>query len=236
MRSLAAVTLAQGGDRRSSRTLWESLRESADNEWLRNNATFRLAQLDALDAIDQLTAVAAAFRARTGAVPGVLGRAASAPACCPATPFDPGGVPYALDAASGTVTVGRRFAPRAAAGRGPGEPAATPAMSMAYLVVALVGLVIGSFLNVCIYRLPRDQSVVWPASRCTACGREISWYENIPVLSYAVLRGRCRTCGEAISLMYPLIELLTAGVFVATLRRLRPHGAVRGSGRRSAPR
>jgi leader peptidase (prepilin peptidase)/N-methyltransferase len=87
---------------------------------------------------------------------------------------------------------------------------------MAYLSVALVGLVIGSFLNVCIYRLPRDQSVVWPASRCTACGREISWYENIPVLSWAALRGRCRTCGESISLMYPLIELLTAGVFVAT--------------------
>jgi leader peptidase (prepilin peptidase)/N-methyltransferase len=87
---------------------------------------------------------------------------------------------------------------------------------MAYLLVALVGLVIGSFLNVCIYRLPHDQSVVWPASRCTACGREIDWYENIPVVSYAVLRGRCRTCGEPISVMYPLIELLTAGVFVAT--------------------
>jgi leader peptidase (prepilin peptidase)/N-methyltransferase len=89
-------------------------------------------------------------------------------------------------------------------------------MSMASLLVALVGLVIGSFLNVCIYRMPRDLSVVWPASRCTACGREIGWYENIPVLSWAVLRGRCRTCGEPISVMYPLIELLTAGVFVAT--------------------
>ena len=89
-------------------------------------------------------------------------------------------------------------------------------MSMAYILVALVGLVIGSFLNVCIYRMPRDLSVVWPASRCTACGREISWYENIPVLSWAALRGRCRTCGEPISVMYPLIELLTAGVFIAT--------------------
>jgi leader peptidase (prepilin peptidase)/N-methyltransferase len=89
-------------------------------------------------------------------------------------------------------------------------------MSIASVFVALVGLVIGSFLNVCIYRMPRDLSVVWPASRCTACGREISWYENIPVVSWAVLRGRCRTCGEPISLMYPLIELLTAGVFVAT--------------------
>jgi leader peptidase (prepilin peptidase) / N-methyltransferase len=87
---------------------------------------------------------------------------------------------------------------------------------MAYAIAALFGLVIGSFLNVCIYRLPRDLSIVWPASRCTTCGRELSWYENIPVFSYAVLRGRCRTCGQHISVMYPLIELLTAGVFVAT--------------------
>jgi leader peptidase (prepilin peptidase)/N-methyltransferase len=87
---------------------------------------------------------------------------------------------------------------------------------MAYLLVALVGLVIGSFLNVCIYRMPRNLSIVWPASRCTACGREIAWFENIPVVSYVVLRGRCRTCGEPISVTYPLIELLTSGVFVAT--------------------
>ncbi len=93
---------------------------------------------------------------------------------------------------------------------------------MAYLLVALVGLVIGSFLNVCIYRMPRDLSIVWPASRCTACGRVIAWYENIPVLSYAVLRGRCRTCGERISVMYPLVELLTAGVFVATYAAFGP--------------
>jgi len=86
---------------------------------------------------------------------------------------------------------------------------------MALLTAALFGLVIGSFLNVCIYRLPRDQSIVWPASRCTTCGREISWFENIPVLSYAILRGRCRTCGDRISLMYPLVEVVTAGVFVA---------------------
>jgi leader peptidase (prepilin peptidase) / N-methyltransferase len=89
-------------------------------------------------------------------------------------------------------------------------------VTMAYLFTALFGLIIGSFLNVCIYRLPRDLSVVWPASRCTTCGREIRWYENIPVASYVALRGRCRTCGEHISLMYPLVEILTACVFVAT--------------------
>jgi leader peptidase (prepilin peptidase) / N-methyltransferase len=85
---------------------------------------------------------------------------------------------------------------------------------MAYAAAVLFGLVIGSFLNVCIYRLPLDQSIVWPASRCTTCGRELAWYENIPVFSYLALRGRCRTCGQHISIMYPLIELLTAAVFV----------------------
>ncbi len=87
---------------------------------------------------------------------------------------------------------------------------------MAYLVAAVFGLVIGSFLNVCIYRLPLDQSIAWPASRCTSCGRELSWYENIPVLSYAALGGRCRTCRAHISLMYPVIEVLTGALFVVT--------------------
>jgi leader peptidase (prepilin peptidase) / N-methyltransferase len=87
---------------------------------------------------------------------------------------------------------------------------------MPYLFVAALGLVIGSFLNVCIYRLPLDQSIVWPGSRCTSCGRELSWYENIPVLSYAALGGRCRTCRAPISLVYPVIEALTAAMFVAT--------------------
>jgi hypothetical protein len=105
LRSLAAVTLAQGGDRRSSRVLWQSLRESADNEWLRNNATFRLAQLDALDAIDRLTAVAAAFKAGTGEFPASWDALVRA-RLLSTTPVDPGGVPYALDAASGSVTLG----------------------------------------------------------------------------------------------------------------------------------
>jgi leader peptidase (prepilin peptidase) / N-methyltransferase len=86
---------------------------------------------------------------------------------------------------------------------------------MPFILVALFGLVIGSFLNVCIYRLPRDQSVVWPASRCTTCGRALSWYENVPVVSYLALRGNCRTCGEHISIMYPIIEAVTALTFVA---------------------
>ena len=78
---------------------------------------------------------------------------------------------------------------------------------------ALFGAVIGSFLNVCIHRLPRDTSIVWPASACPACGRALSWFENIPIVSYAFLRGRCRTCGAPISPRYPIVEALTAAMF-----------------------
>ena len=81
----------------------------------------------------------------------------------------------------------------------------------ALVVVAALGLAVGSFLTVCIYRLPRRESLAFPASHCTACGRSLRWYENVPVLAYVILRGRCRTCGARISLVYPLIEL-AAGV------------------------
>ena len=75
------------------------------------------------------------------------------------------------------------------------------------------GALVGSFLNVCIYRLPLDKSVVWPASACPHCGRLLSWYENIPVLSWLALRARCRTCAAPIGVRYPIIEALTAVMF-----------------------
>ena len=80
---------------------------------------------------------------------------------------------------------------------------------------AAFGAIAGSFLNVCIYRLPLGKSVVWPASGCPRCGRLLSWYENIPVLSWVVLRGRCRTCAAPIGVRYPIIEALTAVMFGA---------------------
>ena len=83
------------------------------------------------------------------------------------------------------------------------------------VLLGLLGLIVGSFLNVCIYRLPRRESVNWPGSHCTACNRPLSWYENVPIVSWLVLRGRCRTCGERISFVYPLVELITAVLFVA---------------------
>ena len=78
---------------------------------------------------------------------------------------------------------------------------------------AIAGLMIGSFLNVCISRLPKRESIVWPASHCTACSRPLAWFENIPILSWVVLRGRCRSCLSRISIVYPLVELTTGLVF-----------------------
>jgi leader peptidase (prepilin peptidase)/N-methyltransferase len=83
------------------------------------------------------------------------------------------------------------------------------------ILLGLLGLAVGSFLNVCIYRLPRHESLNWPASHCTSCRRPLAWYENVPLVSWLVLRGRCRTCGEAISVMYPAVEAITGAVFVA---------------------
>jgi leader peptidase (prepilin peptidase) / N-methyltransferase len=81
------------------------------------------------------------------------------------------------------------------------------------IVAAVLGAMIGSFLNVCIYRIPKGRSIVWPGSACGSCGHSLAWFENIPVLSYVVLRGRCRACSSAISLRYPFVELLTAAMF-----------------------
>jgi leader peptidase (prepilin peptidase)/N-methyltransferase len=81
---------------------------------------------------------------------------------------------------------------------------------LAPLFAFLFGACIGSFLNVCIARWPREQSVIRPRSRCPKCGHQLAWFENVPLVSWAVLRGRCRCCTETIALMYPLVELLVA--------------------------
>ncbi|HXF37623.1 MAG TPA: prepilin peptidase, partial [Actinomycetota bacterium] len=87
----------------------------------------------------------------------------------------------------------------------------------AFRVVAfgLVGLVIGSFLSVVAHRVPRGESIVRPRSRCPSCGVQLRAVDNLPVVSYLLLRGRCRACGTRISPTYPLLELATAGLFVA---------------------
>jgi leader peptidase (prepilin peptidase) / N-methyltransferase len=82
-------------------------------------------------------------------------------------------------------------------------------------VAGVFGLLFGSFLNVCIYRIPRDLSVIAPRSFCPECGHAISWYDNVPLLSYAMLAGRCRACRKRIGLRYPIVELSTAILFGA---------------------
>ena len=94
--------------------------------------------------------------------------------------------------------------------------------------VFVFGAIIGSFLNVCIVRLPEARSVVRPPSHCPVCRRDIAWYDNVPVVSYLLLRGRCRTCGTRISPLYPVVELLTGGLAVALWLRLGPTLAFAG--------
>src|SRR5262245_49446060 len=78
----------------------------------------------------------------------------------------------------------------------------------------VIGLCVGSFLNVCIARLPLEKSLLWPGSRCGNCLQPIRWYDNLPLIGYVVLRGRCRTCGASFSIRYLVVELLTGLGFV----------------------
>ena len=82
------------------------------------------------------------------------------------------------------------------------------------LIVFLLGLVIGSFLNVCIHRFPEEKSVIWPGSHCPKCKHKISWYDNIPLLSFFILRGQCRHCKAAISWRYPIVEFLSGIIWI----------------------
>jgi leader peptidase (prepilin peptidase)/N-methyltransferase len=88
-------------------------------------------------------------------------------------------------------------------------------------ILIVLGLAVGSFLNVCIHRLPRGESLTLPPSRCPACEYRLRWFDNIPVVSYALLGGRCRKCRTAISIRYPLVELAAMALFVV-------HGEVFG--------
>jgi leader peptidase (prepilin peptidase)/N-methyltransferase len=105
--------------------------------------------------------------------------------------------------------------------RRPQRPACTltPVTAFVTVVCGLFGLIVGSFLNVVIHRVPRKESVVRPRSRCPGCGTQLAERDNIPVVSWLLLRGKCRTCGAPISARYPLVELLTGALFVAAAIR-----------------
>ncbi|HYV82248.1 MAG TPA: prepilin peptidase, partial [Pyrinomonadaceae bacterium] len=84
-----------------------------------------------------------------------------------------------------------------------------------YVIAGVFGAIIGSFLNVVIHRVPNEESIVFPNSRCPSCGAVIAFYDNIPVLSWMLLGAKCRKCKERISFRYPAVELLTAALFIA---------------------
>ncbi len=91
-----------------------------------------------------------------------------------------------------------------------------------YFAVFVFGSLIGSFLNVCIYRIPRNMSVVWPSSRCTSCDSPVRPWDNIPLISYLLLLGRCRHCKDKISVRYPVVEAINAFLYVSLLWRYGP--------------
>ena len=98
------------------------------------------------------------------------------------------------------------------------------------IVAGVLGAMVGSFLNVCIYRWPNDLSVVKPRSRCGDCGRTIAWYDNIPMVSWFLLKGRCRWCGARVSIQYPLVELSTAFIWAWMAATIMPEWqALRGA-------
>ena len=92
-------------------------------------------------------------------------------------------------------------------------------MTLLIVFIFLLGLTVGSFLNVCICRIPRGESIVFPNSHCPRCGAAIRPYDNVPVVSFLLLKGRCRNCGDIISWQYPVVELLTACLFTGTVLR-----------------
>ncbi len=84
------------------------------------------------------------------------------------------------------------------------------------ILISLYGAIIGSFLNVCIYRIPREESIALPSSHCPNCGTSLKWHDLVPVFSFIVQKGKCRYCGEKISLQYPIVELLNACIYLFT--------------------
>lgn len=91
------------------------------------------------------------------------------------------------------------------------------AENFTYVLAFILGSIVGSFLNVCIYRIPRDESIAFPGSHCTKCNKAISFYNNIPILSYLRLNGKCSNCKSKISIQYPAVEILTGALFFLTI-------------------
>ncbi len=212
LRPLAA-TMVSARDRSAARMLWQQILES-DQPWMRRTAQRSL--IAARRRSIRSTSCRRSF-SRPVCLPGrrMTWTDLVRSGILPGVPVDPDR--RALPARS-------RHRPRHhLASLQPQPDARSPpsvAMSIDTLVLVclvLLGLAVGSFLNVCIHRLPSRSSVVSPGSRCPSCGYALGWADNIPVVSYVMLRGRCRSCKAPISLRYPIVELLTMACVRAAL-------------------
>ena len=205
---VAATMLIEGGDRASARFLLNEILKS-EEAWIRRMAARALKQVDALDGIEILQRIVNANPpapgqpyswedlVRRGRLRGI--------------PVDTGNTPFAIDPATGAVSVSPEselFPDAHTTGQ------VVTADTIWLVVFAWLGLSVGSFLNVCIHRIPSGASVANPPSRCPGCGYQLRWFDNIPVVSYIMLGGRCRQCRAPISLRYPIVELLTMAVFL----------------------
>ena len=196
-------------DRAAARFLWQQIAKS-EEAWLRRNAERSLLQLQALDQIDQLESRGATVSASrlASATRGPLLIAQTDPD--PRMPVDPAGTPYDIDPATGRVQVSETVAAVSDAGGAPAAPVNLEPFQLAILVAARAG---GWKLSERLHPSASRASSrsILPPSRCPACEYRLSWFDNIPVVSYAVLGGRCRKCRARISIRYPLVELVDDG-------------------------
>ena len=190
LKPLAASVLGAGSDRASARFLWNQILQS-EEEWLRRNAARALSQLDAVDAVDQLQAIVNRFPPPAGGQ--YSWEALVRRRVLRGIPLDPVwhtrsiSIPPPVESRSR----GARDFPRC---RSTCNSALMTDATLALIGLAILGLAVGSFLNVCIHRLPRGESIVQPGSRCPHCGYVLGWSDNVPVLSYLFLGGKCRKC------------------------------------------
>ena len=193
---LRANAMFKKGDLKTSWETWLDIYRRAPDERTKKIASNHLYNVKATIDGAALEEAAAKYRERFGRLPADLGVLVR-------TGFLRGGP-------QGPRRQGLPLRP----GDGKGENGDQPMEALTLLFVAVAGLVFGSFFNVVIYRLPRGLNLSRPPSACPGCGARIKPYDNIPVLSYLILRGRCRKCGQRISPIYPAVEALTAAGFV----------------------
>ena len=195
-RRLYANALYKRGDLETSWQTWLEIYNTAPDERTKKIASNHLYQVKSAIDTNRLKDAVGKFRERAGRLPAELADLVRA-GILDKLPQDLDGQDYVYDPKTGERESGHE-----------------PMETVTVVLIAVFGLVWGSFLNVVIYRVPRGLSLLRPPSSCPGCGARIKPYDNVPVLSYLILRGKCRKCGRRISPVYPTVEALTALAFI----------------------